>query len=125
MSEHAGYLFIAHSFRLFEERKYNFRALLISRYGLECLFRFYSYGLEKHFRSHLFKDFQIETLRDMEHNQLYGLEKFWAFMKYYKKAKKLNVDAKIQHILEKYKTIEDFRVEMVSISICKLLFSFS
>lgn len=36
------------------------------RYGLECLFRYYSYGLEKRFRLDLFKDFQEETLRDFE-----------------------------------------------------------
>ena len=54
------------------------------RYGLECLFRFYSYGLEKKFRPDLYRDFQAETLRDYESGQLYGLEKFWAFMKYYK-----------------------------------------
>ena len=54
------------------------------RYGLECLFRFYSYGLEKKFRPDLYRDFQAETLRDCESGQLYGLEKFWAFMKYYK-----------------------------------------
>ena len=34
------------------------------RYGLECLFRFYSYGLEKKFKADLFKDFQAETMRD-------------------------------------------------------------
>ena len=34
------------------------------RYGLECLFRFYSYGLEKKFKADLFKDFQTETVRD-------------------------------------------------------------
>ena len=28
------------------------------RYGLECVFRFYSYGLEVKWRSHLFDDFQ-------------------------------------------------------------------
>ena len=50
----------------------------------------------------------------MENGQLYGLEKFWAFLKYCKQAKKLGVDQKIQLKLEKYKTIEDFRVEMVN-----------
>lgn len=34
------------------------------RYGLECLFRFFSYGLEKKFRVDIFNDFQEETLRD-------------------------------------------------------------
>ena len=38
--------------------------LSIPRYGLECLFRFYSYGLEKKFKADLFKDFQAETIRD-------------------------------------------------------------
>ena len=40
--------------------------LFLLRYGLECLFRFYSYGIEKRFRSELFHDFQEETLRDYE-----------------------------------------------------------
>ena len=54
------------------------------RYGLECLFRFYSYGLEKRFRSDIFRDFMEETLNDYDNNNVYGLEKFWAFLKYYK-----------------------------------------
>ena len=29
------------------------------RYGLECLFRFYSYGLERKFRPDLYRDFQV------------------------------------------------------------------
>ncbi len=36
------------------------------RYGLECLFRFYSYGLERKFRPDIFKDFQEETVKDYE-----------------------------------------------------------
>ncbi|CAF4184464.1 unnamed protein product, partial [Rotaria sordida] len=51
-------------------------------YGVECLFRFYTYDLEKHFRQHVFEDFQQETLCDHEAGQLYGLEKFLAFLKY-------------------------------------------
>ena len=41
-----------------------FISLLFVRYGLECLFRFYSYGLERKFKTELFKDFQAETIRD-------------------------------------------------------------
>lgn len=33
---------------------------------MECLFRFYTYGLEKHLRPEVFDDFQRETLRDYE-----------------------------------------------------------
>lgn len=39
---------------------------LCCRYGLECLFRYYSYGLEKKFRPDIFKDFQEETIKDYE-----------------------------------------------------------
>lgn len=80
------------------------------RYGLECLFRFYSYGLEKKFRPQLYEDFQTETINDYENGQLYGLEKFWAFRKYYKHATKLHVGPKLSEYLDKFKTIEDFRV---------------
>lgn len=45
------------------------------RYGLECLFRFYSYGLEKKLKERgahqekykkLYEDFQMETINDYE-----------------------------------------------------------
>jgi len=68
---------------LFENTK-NVNQLFSYRYGLECLFRFYSYGLEKKFRPDIYKDFQNETLKDFETGQLYGMEKFWAFIKYYR-----------------------------------------
>lgn len=86
---------------------------IIFRYGLECLFRFFSYGLEKHFRDEIYNDFQDETLQDVQSGQLYGLEKFWAFLKYYKNAGNLQVKDDLKQRLAKYKSIEDFRVEMV------------
>lgn len=42
--------------------------------------------------------------------QLYGLEKFWAFLKYYKNADKLEVQPTLKEYLKRFKTIEDFRV---------------
>lgn len=84
------------------------------RYGLECLFRFYSYGLEVKFRPHLYEDFQEETIRDYENVQLYGLEKFWAFLKYYKHGNHLTVKPILKKYLSKFKTVEDFRVVEVS-----------
>jgi len=42
--------------------------------------------------------------------QLYGIEKYWAFLKYYKNATKLSVEPRLQEHLTKFKTIEDFRV---------------
>lgn len=32
------------------------------KYGMECLFRFFSYGLEKAFRLEVYKDFEEMTL---------------------------------------------------------------
>ena len=80
------------------------------RYGLECLFRFYSYGLEAKFRPELYKDFQTETLKDCQVGQLYGLEKFWAFTKYYKHAEELHIQPQLKDKLEPFKSIEDFKV---------------
>ena len=80
------------------------------RYGLECLFRFFSYGLEAKFRPELYKDFQTETLKDCQVGQLYGLEKFWAFTKYYKHAEELHIQPQLKDKLEPFKSIEDFKV---------------
>lgn len=43
--------------------------------------------------------------------QLYGLEKFWAFLKY-SKAKTLEIDTKLQEYLSKFRRLEDFRVDV-------------
>lgn len=78
---------------------------------MECLFRFYSYGLEKRYRKELFEDFQELTLADYERGNLYGLEKFWAYT-YYRKDKKkreLKFNEQLTQLLSKYKTVEDFR----------------
>lgn len=78
------------------------------RYGLECLFRYYSYGLEKKFRPDVFADFQKETLKDHESGNLYGLEKFWAFLKFRKSKKKVAISEKLEALLKPFKCLEDF-----------------
>ena len=45
------------------------------RYGIECLFRYYSYGLERKFKKELYRDFEEEVLRDYE-NGKYVLSAF-------------------------------------------------
>lgn len=42
--------------------------------------------------------------------QLYGIEKYWAFLKYYKSAKQLPVEPRLKELLAGFKTVEDFRV---------------
>jgi len=81
------------------------------RYGLECLFRYFSYGLEKKIREDVFEDFQELTMQDHVDGNLYGLEKFWAFMKYRKDKRKLEIRTDITKVLQKYKTLADFRPE--------------
>ena len=66
--------------------------------------------MEAKFRPELYKDFQAETLKDCGTGQLYGLEKFWAFVKYYKHADELHVEPQLKAKLEPFKTIEDFKV---------------
>ena len=44
--------------------------------------------------------------------QLYGLEKFWAFLKYYK-GKPVTVGADLNEKLLQYRTLDDFRREVV------------
>ena len=40
---------------------------------MECLFRYYSYGLERKFRPNIFKDFQEETMKDYEAGEMHHL----------------------------------------------------
>ena len=42
---------------------------------------------------------------------MYGIEKFWAFLKYYKNSEQLEVGDKLQGYLGRFKTIDDFRVD--------------
>jgi la-related protein 1 len=74
-----------------------------SRYGLECLFRYYSSSLERKYREVLFQDFQELTLQDWQH---YGLEKFWAFLKFRKYDTKLDINPEIQKLMDSYKSEE-------------------
>ncbi|KAJ3386367.1 La ribonucleoprotein domain member 1 [Lobulomyces angularis] len=84
------------------------------RYGLECLFRFYSYGLEKKFKPDIFEEFQVLVVKDFKENKnLYGLEKFWAYLFYRNDKFKVNVEDKmddeLKNILKNFKSIKDFK----------------
>jgi len=48
--------------------------------------------------------------------QLYGLEKFWAFLKYSRR--NVVVDPKLQNWLSKYQRLEDFRVDVRCVISC-------
>eukprot|EP00877_Chromochloris_zofingiensis_P001922 jgi/Chrzof1/11730/Cz06g07100.t1 len=84
-------------------------------YGMECLFRFYSYGLESRFRLDLYRDFEDMTLKDFElYNNLYGLEKFWAFHHYggIPKDEKVDINPKLLALLEgPYRNLDCFKEE--------------
>lgn len=85
------------------------------RYGMECLFRFWSYGLEKHFRMSLYKDFEYFALQDYEctgmewRDRIYGMEKFWAYLKYRPAGEYPSVTSKLAAHLTSFKCLEDFQ----------------
>lgn len=81
-------------------------------YGIECLFRFYSYGLQARFRPEVYRHFMTDTVNDVKNNQLYGVEKFWAFLKYYKYSHTLEVDQFLKEQLAKYKNLSDFAIDV-------------
>ena len=53
----------------------------------------------------------IESCFEYYSGHLYGLEKFWAFLKYYKGHQPLDISPELTKRLSKFKTLEDFRVE--------------
>ena len=53
------------------------------------------------------------TLREYHANNLYGLEKFWAFHYYRKGGEKIEIRKELQQLLdEKFSTLEDFQVRV-------------
>mmetsp|Transcript_24124 Transcript_24124/g.36642 ORF Transcript_24124/g.36642 Transcript_24124/m.36642 type:complete len:128 (-) Transcript_24124:95-478(-) len=80
-----------------------------SRYGLECLFRFFSYGLEISLRDDLLAEFQEFVLVELSNFRTYGLEKFWAFLKYRKDKKPIAVHPVISSYLTVLHCTKDFR----------------
>ena len=44
--------------------------------------------------------------------ELYGLEKFWAFRKYYKHSRSLEISDELRKKLDKYTTVDDFRLDV-------------
>ena len=52
----------------------------------------------------------VFIFKDCEAGQLYGLEKFWAFTKYYKHADELHIQPQLKEKLEPFNCIEDFKV---------------
>jgi la-related protein 1 len=85
------------------------------QYGMECLFRFYSYGLERAWSEPLYRDFEELTLKDFEGGSLYGLEKLWAFHHYTgfpKDQPNLEMLPKLKQLLsEEFRNLDDFKAK--------------
>lgn len=63
--------------------------------------------------------FPLNSVVVVSAGQLYGLEKFWAFLKY-SKIKNQPIDPKLQEHLSKFKNLEDFRVEVTDQTIINI-----
>lgn len=60
---------------------FNFGYALTCRFGIECLFNFYSHALLPTFRQTVFADFCTLASIDAKNGYLIGLQKMSAFMK--------------------------------------------
>ena len=83
-------------------------------YGLQCLFRFYAFGLEKDrpYCPALCEEFQGLALEWYKKGDLYGLEKFFALLVYSegKIAKPYQVNEEIAELFAtKFKSLDDFK----------------
>jgi la-related protein 1 len=80
------------------------------RYGIESLFRFYSFGLEAKFRPQIYFDFQKDLLADVKRGSNFALERFLYFLKRYKYANQLEILPDVQKELEKFKKSDEYKV---------------
>ncbi|KAI6239147.1 HTH La-type RNA-binding domain-containing protein [Aphelenchoides fujianensis] len=82
------------------------------RYGIECLFRFYAFGLEEKFRPQIYMDFQSDVLADLKRtgSNKYGLEKFLYFLKRYKHTNMLEVNQEVSRELDKFKKSDEYKI---------------
>lgn len=78
------------------------------RYGLECIFRYFSYGLEKKFRKDVFDDFQKLALWDLKKGHLYGVEKIWAYLHYRKDPVELKMAPALKEFLSTVEQVRQF-----------------
>jgi la-related protein 1 len=81
------------------------------RYGVECLFRFYSYGLENKFRPAVYADFESMTAWDyIDQGELYGLEKFFAYHHFHGKAAAVVIkNVRLADLVAQFRSMDEFK----------------
>ena len=86
-------------------------AIARAHYGIECFFRFCSYGLEKRWDETVFGLFQTEALEDYKRGSLYGLEKVKGFLVHQKYDFPITpyITPEISKVLEQFPTLESFK----------------
>ncbi|KAH0788250.1 la-related protein 1 isoform X2 [Histomonas meleagridis] len=83
-----------------------------SHYGIECFFRFCSYGLETNFNPSVFKDFQLEALCDYRNrNSKYGIEKLRGFLENQKLGIEIKMLPEVEVVMNQFPTIESFQTD--------------
>lgn len=78
-------------------------------YGIECFFRFCSYGLEKRWDENIFLQFQNEALDDYHRGSTYGLEKVKAFLIHNKHEFEIHATPEMEEVLKQFPTLESFK----------------
>ena len=80
-----------------------------SHYGIECYFRFCSYGLETNWMEDVFHDFENEAMEDYYRKSYYGLEKLKAFKVNQKYDFPIPIRADIDKLISSFPTMRSFR----------------
>lgn len=78
-------------------------------YGIQCLYRYCSYGLETNWNPEIFETFEDEAMDDYWKGDKYGLEKVKAFLINQKYDFPIPLKPETQRELDKYPTCRSFR----------------
>lgn len=78
-------------------------------YGIQCFYRFCSYGLETNWNIEVYETFEDEAMSDYWKGNKYGLEKFKAFHINQKYDFPIPIKPETQKELDKYPTCRSFR----------------
>lgn len=80
-----------------------------SHYGIECFFRFCSYGLEMKWNSEVYQDFERKALDDYSKGSKFGIEKVKSFLINQKHDFPIPSSEEMNAVLANFPTLDSFK----------------